>query len=297
LRQANKKTLEGLAQAGAFDRLEAINGNRRLFFNSEDGSTLLEKAIRFGNQYQSLKSQAQSSLFGEVGVTDIPEPEIVPCEPWPLLEKLQKEKEVVGIFITAHPLDAFKYDIEKFTNVGLRDIEEKVGRDMVFAGLVTEVTYFQDPKTNNETMVFTVEDYDTVRKLRLKGEQAMKYKHLVMVGTALLFRAKYDSFVNKEGKEFRFLRFNSVELLADMREKHFKQIILKLRMEVITPALLGQLDGLFNEHPGQVKLQMKLWDEEEKVQVELNSKKVRLNPENSLLEALEKLPLMVELAE
>jgi DNA polymerase-3 subunit alpha len=103
--------------------------------------------------------------------------------------------------------------------------------------------------------------------------------------------------VNKEGKEFRFLRFNSVELLADMREKHFKQIILKLRMEVITPALLGQLDGLFNEHPGQVKLQMKLWDEEEKVQVELNSKKVRLNPENSLLEALEKLPLMVELAE
>lgn len=297
LRQANKKTLEGLAQAGAFDRFDGVEGNRRLFFHTDDGSTLIEKAIRFGNQYQSLKSQAQASLFGEVGVTDIPEPEMAPCEPWPLLEKLNKEKEVVGIFITAHPLDAFKYDIQKFTNVGLRDIEEKIGRDMVFAGLVTEVTYFQDPKTNNETIVFTVEDYDTVRKLRLKGEQAMKYKHLLMVGTALLFRAKYESFTNKEGKEFRYLKYQSLELLADIREKHFKQIILKLRMEAVTPELLGQLDGLFNEHPGRVKLQVKLFDEEEKLQVDLSSKKVRVNPQNSLMEALEKLPLMVELAE
>jgi DNA polymerase-3 subunit alpha len=297
LRQANKKTLEGLAQAGAFDNFTGIAGNRRMFFNNEDGSTLLEKAIRFGNQYQNLKNQSQASLFGEMGVTDIPEPEIVPCEPWPLLEKLQKEKEVVGIFITAHPLDAFKYDIKKFCNAGLRDIEEIVGRDMTFAGLVTDVQYFQDPRTNNENIVFMVEDYDSVRKLRLKGEQAMRYKHLINIGTALLIKAKYDVFTNKEGKEFKYIRFNSIDLLADVREKHFKQIILRMRTQDVTPVMIAQLGELFNAYQGTVKLQVKLFDEQEKLHVDLSSKQIRLNPENALLEALEKLPLMVELAE
>ncbi|MFN3529361.1 MAG: DNA polymerase III subunit alpha [Bacteroidia bacterium] len=298
LRQANKKTLEGLAQAGAFDNFEGIAGNRRVFFdNSVDGTTLLEKAIRFGNQYQNLKLQSQASLFGEAGVTDIPEPEIVPCEPWPLLEKLQKEKEVVGIFITAHPLDAFKYDIQKFCNVGLRHIEDVVGRDLTFAGLVTDVQYFQDPRTNNETIVFIVEDYDTVRKLRLKGEQAMRYKHLITVGTGLLFKGKYESFVNKEGKEFKYLRINSVDLLADVREKHFKQITIRLRSQDVQPALLSQMASLFKEFEGKVKLQVLLIDEEEKMQVEFTSKSIRLNPENALLEALEKMPLLVELSD
>lgn len=297
LRQANKKALEGLAQAGAFDNLNSIDGNRRMFFNQEDGSSLLEKAIRFGNQYQNLKLQAQASLFGEAGVTDIPEPEIEPCEPWPLLEKLQKEKEVVGIFITAHPLDAFKYDIRKFCNAGLRDIEGSEGRELNMAGLITNVEYFQDQRTNNENITFTVEDYDTVRKFRLKGEQALKNKHLMEVGTSLLIKAKYEQFTSKEGKEVKFVRIYSLDLLADVREKRFKQLVLRMRAKDVTNTMIDQLSGLFDTYPGTVKLLVKLFDEEEKLQVDLTSKSVRVNPENGLMEALEKLPLVAELKE
>lgn len=297
LRQANKKTIESLGYAGAFDSFPGIEGNRRMLFHEVDGTNLLEKAIRFGNAYQSLKNQAQSSLFGEAGVVDIPEPEMIPCEPWSLLDKLKKEKEVVGIFITAHPLDAFKYDISKFCNVGLRDLEEKPGKELVFAGLVTEVTYFQDPKTNNETVVCMVEDYDTVRKLRFKGDIAMRYKHLMNAGTALLIRAKYESFINQQGEEISFIKYHGVELLAEAREKYFNQMVLKLRTDVVNGSLLNLLDSLFTEYPGKVKLQIQLWDEQEKLQVQLSSKKVKVNPQNTLLEALEKLPLAVELME
>lgn len=297
LRQANKKALEGLAQAGAFDLLAGVEGNRRLFFNNEDGSTLIEKAIRFGNQYQTLKMQAQTSLFGDAGVSNIPEPEILACEPWPLLEKLQKEKEVVGIFITAHPLDAFKYDIQKFCNAGLRNLEDEIGRELTVAGLITDVQYFQDPRTNNENITFTVEDYDTVRKLRLKGEFALKHKHLMEVGKSLLIKTKFDSFTNKEGKEVNFLRVNSLDLLADLREKRFKQLIVRMRMQDVTPKLMDDLSAVFAAHQGSVKLHIKLFDEQEKLQVDMRSRSIRVNPENALLEVLEKMPLVVELSE
>lgn len=297
LRQANKKALEGLAQAGAFDLLAGVEGNRRLFFNNEDGSTLIEKAIRFGNQYQTLKMQAQTSLFGDAGVSNIPEPEILACEPWPLLEKLQKEKEVVGIFITAHPLDAFKYDIQKFCNAGLRNLEDEIGRELTVAGLITDVQYFQDPRTNNENITFTVEDYDTVRKLRLKGEFALKHKHLMEVGKSLLIKTKFDSFTNKEGKEVNFLRVNSLDLLADLREKRFKQLIVCMRMQDVTPKLMDDLSAVFAAHQGSVKLHIKLFDEQEKLQVDMRSRSIRVNPENALLEVLEKMPLVVELSE
>ncbi len=125
----------------------------------------------------------------------------------------------------------------------------------------------------------------------------MRFKHLMNAGTALLIRAKYESFINQQGEEISFIKYHGVELLAEAREKYFNQMVIKLRSEVVNSSFMNLLDSLFAEYPGKVKLQVQLWDEQEKLQVQLTSKKVRLNPQNTLLEALEKLPLAVELVE
>ncbi len=292
LRQANKKTIESLGFAGAFDSFPGVNGNRRIFFNETDGTNLLEKAIRFGNQYQALKNQAQASLFGEAGVTDITEPDMLPCEPWSLMDKLQKEKEVVGIFITAHPLDAFRVDIQNFCNCTLSQIEEPANqnKNLSVACLVTDVQHVRDAK-NNEVLMFTVEDYESSRRLRLRGEQALMYKHLLVVGTSLILNIRYEYFTGKEGNTIGYIRYNGLELLSEVREKRYKELMLSINIEAITPAFIDELDVIFEQHPGKLKVKVKLLDAEEKLMVEFNARKNGIAPENTLLEALKKMPI------
>jgi DNA polymerase-3 subunit alpha len=117
------------------------------------------------------------------------------------------------------------------------------------------------------------------------------------VGKSLLIKTKFDSFTNKEGKEVNFLRVNSLDLLADLREKRFKQLIVRMRMQDVTPKLMDDLSAVFAAHQGSVKLHIKLFDEQEKLQVDMRSRSIRVNPENALLEVLEKMPLVVELSE
>ena len=115
LRAANKKAFENLALAGGFDSFG--NTTRAQYFHEEgDGITFLEKAIRYGAKFQENENSSQVSLFGEASDVQIPEPVVPPCEDWSTMEKLAKEKEVVGIYISGHPLDDYKFEMQYFCN-------------------------------------------------------------------------------------------------------------------------------------------------------------------------------------
>ena len=138
-RAVNKKSLESLAYSGSFDCFPEYH--RAQYFHTDgDNSTFLEKAIRFGAKFQENENSSQVSLFGDASDVQIPEPIVPPCEEWNTMEKLAKEKEVVGIYISGHPLDDYKYEMKYFCNTklqALHNLESLVGKNLSFGGIVT----------------------------------------------------------------------------------------------------------------------------------------------------------------
>src|SRR5690606_38131419 len=123
LRAANKRAFENLILAGGFDCFEGTH--RAQYFHTDgDSITFLEKALRYGSKYQENENSSQVSLFGEASEVQIPEPVIPNCEEWNTMEKLAKEKEVVGIYISGHPLDDFKFEMKYFCNVTLDQLKD-----------------------------------------------------------------------------------------------------------------------------------------------------------------------------
>ena len=295
-RALNRKFLESLALAGAFDRFSGVNGNRRIFFEDEmETEGLLERAVKFGQKFQQSRSHMQGSLFGDEVMNDIQEPPMGSVTPWAVLEQLQREKEVVGIFLTAHPLDAFTLELSHFCNVTLKDLEEKPERELAFAMLLTQVQYFTDSRNQSDSIAFTGEDYQSVRKFRIRGEQALKYRHMILVGQSLLCRGRFEAFEGRDGGKVSFFRFHSIELLSDVRGKRFRELMLNIEASQVTDELTEGLYTLLNTHPGPVTLRVRLSDPGEHIQVELNSRNGGVEPGNTLLDGLKDLGVNFEL--
>ena len=148
LQTVNKKNLEAMAMAGAFESFGNIN--RRQFFSGEnenDATTFMEKLIRYGVKIQSESNSMQQSLFGDFGGQQVvKKPDLPPVEEWPKLILLEKEKSLIGVYLTAHPLDDYRLEIDNFCTkgVGLKDLNEQIEkfkeRELTFAGMVTEAT-------------------------------------------------------------------------------------------------------------------------------------------------------------
>ena len=141
LRSANKKAFENLALAGGFDSFE--NTHRAQYFHDDgDGITFLEKAVKYGAKYQENENSSQVSLFGDASEVQIPEPLVPPCEEWGTMEKLKREKEVVGIYISGHPLDDFKTELNVFCNGNVslfNDPENYLNKEISVGGVVTDI--------------------------------------------------------------------------------------------------------------------------------------------------------------
>lgn len=292
LRQANKKTLEALAQAGALDRLEGIQGNRRLLLDAEagGGSHLLEKAIRFGQQYRELSIKSQTSLFGSEGMVDINEPVFQQIEPWTSLEMLRREKEVVGLYITAHPLDTYALEYKFLHFTLLSQLEERPSMDVQIAALVTDVQYFRDSK-NQEVLAFAVEDKEGSRKFRLRGDQAMKFKHLMVPGTALLISGRWEYFQGKDGQQAGFFRFSNIELMSEIRDKRFRTLTLQLPLSSLNTTFNAALEEALLEHPGRLALKVEMWVPEDQRSVAMNSERIKVAPDEALFAALDRLEI------
>ncbi|MCK4466258.1 MAG: DNA polymerase III subunit alpha, partial [Bacteroidales bacterium] len=160
LYSVNKKNIEALATAGAFDCFPDVKRGQ-YFALDKKGSSFVENLVRYGNKVQNEKRTSQKSLFGESAGFEFIKPEIPKTEDWPKLKRLNKEKETIGIFLSAHPLDDYKFEIEHFCTATLsqfNDLESLKGKELTIAGIVTGVKT-GTTKTGRPYGFLTLQDY------------------------------------------------------------------------------------------------------------------------------------------
>ncbi|MGI9542281.1 MAG: DNA polymerase III subunit alpha, partial [Cyclobacteriaceae bacterium] len=285
LRTVNKKTFESLAMAGALDCFEGYH--RRHYLHAPEGeSSLIEMVIKYGNKVQGEKNAAQVSLFGGENGVAIPTPKVPFCEPYTEIEKLKIEKEVVGFYISGHPLDQFRLEIKSFCTCTVDRIENYKNHDISVAGIITKFNE-RYSKNGRPFGLFTIEDFEASLDMAMFGEEYLKNKHLISIGSFVYIKGKVTERYNQPG--IWELRPHTIQLLSEIREKLSKEILLEVKLEDVNDGLVDQLEELSNNHPGKCPLKVMISDLDENISVELLSRKYKVSPENDLIDELEKL--------
>ncbi|MGI9530872.1 DNA polymerase III subunit alpha [Lutimonas sp.] len=284
LRAANKKAFDGMVLAGGFDSFQTANRSQ-YFALDEKGLTFIEKAIRFGNKFQESKNSAQVSLFGEASEVQFDEPIIPPCEPWNVMEKLSKEKEMIGIYISGHPLDDFKTEIQYFCNAkvdSLQNINQLEGMELSFAGIITDVQH-RVSKNGKPWGMFTFEDYSDAYEFRLFNEDYLKFRHYLIPNTFLFLKT-----VMRRAWQNGDVRvvITAIQQLQDVLGKMAKKITLNLPIEKIDETTVEVLDQVFKNHPGSQHLNFMIIDRKEKLKLNMPSRNSKINITKELIDEL-----------
>lgn len=272
LRAANKRALENLALAGGFDCFENTHRGQ-YFFTDGDVNTFLEKAIRYGAKYQENENSSQVSLFGESSEVQIPEPLMPDCEEWSMMETLAKEKEVVGIYISGHPLDDFKFEMKYFCNTKVEelvDLKPLVGRNISFGGMINNVQFRTSSKGKDWAM-FSVEGYDESFEFRMFNEEFLKFRHFLLNNTFVYFKLMVkEGWIRKdtgEQSEPR-IQFLEMKLLEDVIPMYAKKLIIQMNIQELKEQQIDKIRMLFDEHQGSKTVTFEIM-ELEKVQKKL----------------------------
>ena len=292
LRVANKKAFDGLILAGGFDSFKETH-RAQYYVTDEKGSTFIEKALKYGNKYQDGQNSSQVSLFGEASDIQLPEPIIPECETWGTMETLGKEKEVVGIYISAHPLDDFKNEL-KFCNANLsyfkEDLAKFVGMNLSFAGIIVDVEH-RISKAGKGWATFIIEDYIESYEFRIFGEEYMKFRHFLVPSSFLFVKTVVKpGWANKNTGivgEPR-MQFTDFKLLHDIMDELCKKITIQIPVNEVTENNIKNLKKLLETDPGRQNLYFTIWDEKEKIEVNLPSRIPKIKVSNELLATLEK---------
>ncbi|MFV0539747.1 MAG: DNA polymerase III subunit alpha [Aestuariibaculum sp.] len=290
LRAANKKAFENLAFAGGFDCFN--NTHRAQYFQDEgDGITFLEKAMKYGAKHQENENSAQVSLFGEASDVQIPEPNVPPCDDWGTMEKLAKEKEVVGIYISGHPLDDFKLEMKTFCNADLslfNTLEPYVNRELVFAGVITNVQH-RVSKQGKGWGMFSVEDYEGSFEFRIFGEEYLKFRHFLMNNNFVFVKTFVrEGWINKDTgkKSDPRLQFNNFQLLQDVMEQYAKKLSIQVNIDDLKQEKIVRLKELVQMHPGNQILNFIVYDNNEQIKLSMHSRKQKVKVSQELLTEL-----------
>ena len=291
LRAANKKAFENLAVAGGFDSFS--DTHRAQYFHKEsDGLTFLEKVMRYGAKHQENENSAQVSLFGASSEVQIPEPVVPPCESWGTMETLRKEKEVIGIYISGHPLDDFSREIRAFCNAEVRvfsDLEDHVNREVSFAGVITDVQH-KVSRNGKGWAAFTIEDYSDVMELKIFGEEYLKFRHFLMINSFVFIKAFIrEGWINKEtGKKGGpRVQYNSFLLLQDVMENFAKKLTIQLNIDQIQKDRIRVLKDTLASHKGKNPLNFVVYEMKEEIKVNLSSRKQKVQITSELLSDLD----------
>jgi len=286
LRAVNKKTLESLAYAGAFDCFPDMH--RAQYFHTPAGEPIngLEKIIRFGGQYQANSASTANTLFGDVGATlDIPTPKIAECEPWGLPEQLDYEKEVTGMFMSGHPLDNFKFEMQHYGLMPLAsftELKDSLGsqninpdgnssiptRNFRLGGWVIDAQH-KTTKTGNYFGVLVLEDYSGKAEFMLWSNDYVVFKPFLEKGLSLYVTGSFKQRYNGGQAEFKIEKLMMLDMI---KHKLTKELILKTDLRVLSPALVQDLDKHFGHSPGQTTLKIQLYDGVSQQKIALKSK-------------------------
>ncbi|MCP3930331.1 MAG: DNA polymerase III subunit alpha [Bacteroidetes bacterium] len=284
LRAVNKKVMESLTVGGAFDCFEGINRSQ-YFAPSEKFGSLLEHALRYGNAYQAEKAQSALSLFGATDEVLIPEPKIPECPSWSLIEKLNKEKDVTGIYISGHPLDDYKLEVENFTTCHLDEIEKYKGHPVKVAGIVTSASHRISQKGTGWG-IFIIQDFNDSLEFPLFKDDYQKFKHFFEDGQCLFIEGTYEQRWNSE--EFQ-LKVKKIMLLESVGEQYTKSITLKIPVQKISASFIDEVDQLCKKQHGKHTLRILFLDHGKRLSVSMFSRKQKVKADNVFIKELEKL--------
>lgn len=289
LRAANKKTFESLANAGGLD---SFGIHRATYFHVEgnDNGNFLEKVIRYGSSHQDGENSAQVSLFGEDSAIDMPEPKVPVCEAWSNLEQLKNEKDVVGFFISGHPLDTYKLEMDNFcphTLADIKKIEENKNKELTLGGIVTNV-HNGVTKTGNPWGKITIEDYNESAEMAFFGEDYVKFKQYMVNGLFLYVKGKIsERFRNSGNFEYKV---SNIQLLSELRDKMARSLTVNVSLKELNDEFMNKINEIIAKNSvvenRNCTLQFRVFDTEENIAVVMPAKKIKVNPNNDLLDLL-----------
>ena len=288
LRAVNKKSFESLAKAGAFDCFDTYH-RRQYVEADDDGSSLIEKSIRYANKMAQEAESNQASLFGaSTGTEAVIKPRAGHIEPYGDIEKLNIEKEMVGLYITGHPLDQYSFEMKFFTNTGisdLKDLERLRGREIKMGGVVSSVQH-RMTKTGKPFGQMTLEDYNDSHQFFLFSDTYLKFKTFLETGWFLYISGNIGNRWNSEELEFKI---NNIEHLGDIRQKLTKGIELNVRMDDVNDVLVGELENLISKHPGSAAFHLNVAGkfENRDITLEMISRKKSVELTDDLIKELE----------
>ncbi|MES2702436.1 MAG: DNA polymerase III subunit alpha [Bacteroidota bacterium] len=277
-RTVNKKSMESLVLAGALDCFPQMHRAQYFYAPPTDPITGLERLVRFGNQFQASSSMATNSLFGESAMPEVKPPPMPECDKWGLPELLDREKEVVGIYLSAHPLDGYKFEMDNYGMTPISDLEEYRGRNIRIAGFVTDVGHMTTKK-GSKFGKLTINDYSGHFEILLWEKNYVAYGNYLVNGQKLLIQGVYDEHKYRPGTmEFQI---QNMMLLDEVRKTFTKKLHLSLRLDMIDEKFTNFLAGNAKMHPGTTELVLHIKDAEDgwETKLKTQTRKIDLNDE------------------
>ena len=286
LRSANKRTLEGIATAGGFDLFGIY---RSQYFEKIKDITYIEQMIRFGNKVQDKQNSNQVDMFGDAAEASLQAPIAPNYNPWTNMQMLSKEKEVVGIYISGHPLDDYKFEIKNFCNSEisvLRDLDILRGKEITFAGVVTLVEH-KTGKNGKPYGVLYLEDYHENFRFFIFGDEYIRFKAFFTEGWLLFVKGKVQKRpYNEDELEFRI---HDIQLLAELVDKEVRNIVMELDLNDINDQLIKKITDATNKNSGKHSLIIQINNNQKKYALELLSRNRKLNIDNEFIQEVEKI--------
>ena len=286
----NRKCLENIAYAGGFDSISGFH--RCKFFGTDlrdsSSTTFIEQLVRYGQRFQSEKDNAQQSLFGGgEGVVDIQHPVIPACQDWSTLETLGKEREMIGLYLSAHPLDDYAVIIRNMCKTQLSDLdnlESLRGQEIAVAGMVI-ATQNLVTKTGKPWGKFTLEDYNGTHEFALFSKDYENFRKYLFNDYFLFIRGKVQPKPYND-KELEF-KITSMVQLSEMRDTMIKEMYIQLAIEDITREMIEELMHRIKESEGSTTLRVNVYDRDAQVSVNMFSKRHKVSLTSNLVSFLE----------
>ena len=290
LRSANKKAFDSLVLAGAFDSVDKAH-RAQYFYENGDGVTFVEKAIRFGSKFQERENSTQTSLFSDADEIKISEPNFPECDKWSKLDQLKKEKNVVGIYISGHPLDDYLDTLNFLTNIhlnDLKDLRKLIDKEVRIGGIIGEVQH-KISKNGRGWATFIIEDYFESYELRIFGEDYLKFKHFLVennfVHIKMYIKEGWKNAENGRVGDPR-IQFLNFQQLQDTLSSNTKKISIKIDAQLIEEDHIDYFKKLVKKHKGDQEIVFNLSANGNGLDINLYSVKNKVKITEELIKSL-----------
>ncbi len=291
LHTVNKKNLEALVLSGGLDNLAEEMYRSQFFATSMGDNTFIEASIKYGNRVNEIKNSAQQSLFGASGTETLAKPVIPDVEEWTRLERLNKEKALIGIYLSSHPLDEFKYEIESYCNSKLSefdDIAALKGRDLRIAGIVTTAVE-KTTKTGNPYGTMTIEDYSDTLSITLFSKDYLAFKEYFTEGYSILLEGKIQPRFGRPDGDPEF-KPQKMTLLHEAKDKMIRSVDLKIQLDKLSNELISEIELKAQEFKGSKPLKFVVFEPVSKIWIRMFSRSYKIDVNKDFVEFLDKHP-------